>query len=477
MQSTRQYHIVGDEPLHRLRNPDKDRVLWIDSVCIFQADVAERNQQVAKMHKIYSNGVRNLIWLGPDDGTVISALESIRALNEDMRAETDNFTTLTQWLYHKQAVLPSYTAAYESLNDYVVNAALLANFCDPDFGWFKKASTSTRPQGVLFALLDNLARFETRNPRDRIFGLLGLYQHLAAPPQPEPLLRIDYEKSTIDVFRDATMHSINEMGRLDPLSWVQHRVTTYGMLLHPTWVPSWHRKWDGKLDASLLSTFFNASLDHPIDIRTAKDPSKLRLTGLLVDGQGASVVDDLTDVCLDSGALPQFFNQAFSLWENLTDNETPDTASLAMTLIAGRDSRNQAATSEILDGFRDFQRRLQTSPRPPRRRRSLTQHPITLPRHQHTPVCRYREACWNACHRRRFFTTRGGRFGIGPQVMQTGDVVVVLYGGQWPFVLRPVDGSTAYELVGQCYVHDVMFGEAMERHKAKGGEDVVFDIL
>jgi hypothetical protein len=45
--------------------------------------------------------------------------------------------------------------------------------------------------------------------------------------------------------------------------------------------------------------------------------------------------------------------------------------------------------------------------------------------------------------------------------MQAGDVVVVLYGGRTPFLLRRKDDGT-WILVGECYVHGMMNGEVFD---------------
>ncbi|KAG4433772.1 hypothetical protein IFR05_010739 [Cadophora sp. M221] len=46
-----------------LGNP-KNRVLWIDAICINQLHILERNDQVHRMRRIYGNAVTVLIWLG-----------------------------------------------------------------------------------------------------------------------------------------------------------------------------------------------------------------------------------------------------------------------------------------------------------------------------------------------------------------------------------------------------------------------------
>jgi hypothetical protein len=65
-----------------------------------------------------------------------------------------------------------------------------------------------------------------------------------------------------------------------------------------------------------------------------------------------------------------------------------------------------------------------------------------------------------ASTRRRFFRTGEGYYGIGPLIIKEGDVVCVLLGGRTPFILRRVGDD--YSLVGECYVHGFMHGEAID---------------
>jgi hypothetical protein len=53
--------------LRRLRLPERDRVLWVDAICINQHDVPERNKQVHLMRDIYRVCRNVVIWLdGPE---------------------------------------------------------------------------------------------------------------------------------------------------------------------------------------------------------------------------------------------------------------------------------------------------------------------------------------------------------------------------------------------------------------------------
>ncbi|KAF5676678.1 WW [Fusarium circinatum] len=67
--------LVGDNAaaaLRRLRRKREKRVLWIDAICINQADVDEKNTQVPLMQKIYGQAKNVLVWLGePIEGSIL----------------------------------------------------------------------------------------------------------------------------------------------------------------------------------------------------------------------------------------------------------------------------------------------------------------------------------------------------------------------------------------------------------------------
>ncbi len=74
---------------------------------------------------------------------------------------------------------------------------------------------------------------------------------------------------------------------------------------------------------------------------------------------------------------------------------------------------------------------------------------------------------------RTFFTTVGGRMGLGSYHACVGDVVTVLLGCPFCIVLRPF--RQQYKLVGGAYVHGVMHGELV--HGAAQNQDVrVFEL-
>ena len=68
--------------LSHLRYVHRCRRLWVDGICIDQADVSERNHQVAKMADIFSASTTVLVWLGAEENTDSLALATIGLCKE-----------------------------------------------------------------------------------------------------------------------------------------------------------------------------------------------------------------------------------------------------------------------------------------------------------------------------------------------------------------------------------------------------------
>lgn len=80
---------------------------------------------------------------------------------------------------------------------------------------------------------------------------------------------------------------------------------------------------------------------------------------------------------------------------------------------------------------------------------------------------------------RRLYVTERGYVGLGPRTMQPGDVVVVLYGGTVPHVLRHQDFDSDEEeeewsYIGEAYCDGIMDGELLEGRDAS--ESTLFRI-
>ena len=55
-----------DSALRNLRDNDVARTLWVDAICINQADETEKGHQVAMMREVYRNAIEVRIWLGEE---------------------------------------------------------------------------------------------------------------------------------------------------------------------------------------------------------------------------------------------------------------------------------------------------------------------------------------------------------------------------------------------------------------------------
>jgi hypothetical protein len=66
---------------------------------------------------------------------------------------------------------------------------------------------------------------------------------------------------------------------------------------------------------------------------------------------------------------------------------------------------------------------------------------------------------------RRIMRTRNGYIGLAPRYAEPGDWIGVFKGGNFPLVIRP-DGPH-WQLIGECYVHGIMNGEAWDDEKCE----------
>lgn len=62
----------------------------------------------------------------------------------------------------------------------------------------------------------------------------------------------------------------------------------------------------------------------------------------------------------------------------------------------------------------------------------------------------------------RLFITSNGCLGLGPQYMVEGDEVYLLLGARTPFVLRKIPSEDQYMFIGYAYIHGFMHGEMAE---------------
>jgi len=281
----------------------------------------------------------------------------------------------------------------------------------------------------------------------------------------------DYRQPLKYVICNAAKLAIEELRRLDPLLYVCHRTTDE--LEHdplPTWVPKWHRKQDLNLDHFPLNfKKFRASQESEPCIQPAGIDS---LESLIVDGFSLDKVQNLTeafsqnDLYTDDHLLTLLHSA-----ERLVAGVVNVPGGLEHTLVASLDHRMIPMSQEqSTRGYRALIKHLAGKSTTP----SFDRHEDNA---EFNAIRAYREALVRWMRNRRFFVTKLGYIGTGPQVVQRGDLVTILYGSGMPIILRQLRQTESYAVVGQAYVFGEMFGEAVEAHKKVGSKDTRFTLV
>lgn len=80
--------------LHRalcaLRRKDVPTVLWVDAICIDQAKIEERNDQVRLMTDIYRNAREVVAWLGEENDATESDIHSLQVCDERFKGKAED---------------------------------------------------------------------------------------------------------------------------------------------------------------------------------------------------------------------------------------------------------------------------------------------------------------------------------------------------------------------------------------------------
>ena len=311
-------------------------------------------------------------------------------------------------------------------------------------------------------LLKQLWHFKGRksgNPRDKVFAILGICKDLKSED-----VTIDYSASVARIYSEVSKFIVIRDRSLKLLSACQ----SYGSVITdlPSWAPDWSidaryrptrpiSSWiaDGQSDMFNASGSFTARVDISADLRT------MSVQGLRVgkiSALGAHLGNDG-----DTEETPETLKRMFSLfrtWWPLARTHTPDFTpsgerrfdAFWRTVITDMNSFGQKATqSEEGAQFRSWMAVPSTAYEPEELvAGSWVQEYLSF-------VASFQQATQN----RRFFVTYEGHMGLGPRLTNRGDLVCVLLGSQVPFVLRQV--GDCFVLVGECYCHGVMEGEAV----------------
>ncbi|KAL8365319.1 hypothetical protein RB595_004224 [Gaeumannomyces hyphopodioides] len=340
--------------------------------------------------------------------------------------------------------------------------------------------------------LQRARHLQAGDPRDQVYAFLGHFSKYTGSPALAEI-KADYSRPVKDIFYDLAIRELEGTDSLLLLSACYQvpalprriRETDLGL---PSWVPDWRRP-----ALHMLSSPVEwAAGDSLPRLRVDAARGRLYIRGLRVDSldftswtfQGNAF--GIHRAHLSRPPLEILWRDAcghgdaqFSL-ERRCSATNGDAAFLALTQTLSNAGGGFVVPADkcLADGAAYLVRTL--GPRAAE---------LVTPELQQIAA---RGDAFQWCHKatlvtrnRRFaITVSEGRYVIGPGEMMPGDVVVVLYGGATPFVLRRVGRETetgeekeedaTWKLIGECYVHGIMDGEVLVR---KGAEEEEFVIV
>ncbi|KAH7067182.1 heterokaryon incompatibility protein-domain-containing protein, partial [Paraphoma chrysanthemicola] len=303
--------------LHRLRNESFPRLMWIDAICINQADLRERATQVQYMSTIYSSAGRVLVWLGEeaDDSTrLFAAIEAVAM--ESRRVQTARtkrvprqplVALLKRPWFHRVWILQEMAAARQLVvicgeakltgSTFVQGLASAKNWTDPFLrhlgttvlymmSWDVPSivPTTLSPTALVAAsptrlgilplglLLEKFHLHEASDRRDKIFALLGMCEdeELAGT-----VLKPDYTQPWSSVFKSAIQYLLGtdcsiytwddqEQAVIIGYGWSLGRVGAISETSEIVRVTSWHfsgpRDWGNTWNVSWQNQTYCKSL-------------------------------------------------------------------------------------------------------------------------------------------------------------------------------------------------------------------------
>ncbi len=479
--------------LWAIRRQNLTLTIWVDALCINQEDVMERNSQVLLIPQIVQGASETIVWLGLSTEDSDFAMDFVGRYDEFITKGLEGSAILAL----KQALISLFTRPWWS-RVWVVQEAILSksvvaicgssstpfekfvglrNFqpsqessrdfqsliqpvADMPFGdvlwlWDQLNTEVLNGTATLLSIMIAIRRLHCADARDKVYAPLGLCRENGSS------ISVDYNKTYSQVYKEAMqLFLLNE--DIFPLYIIEEHLPTQISDL-PSWVIDW------------------------------SIPPVPR-TGFAFDGKGPRRA-------YRSGAFPGGFNQLLRIAEKPPDNEYfifregiqldtisqvgepfglagTNTATLELccsqwwrlyraglndvflhdpraqerfcrTLVANRlENFVEEPTKAFLQDFESWLESLHEIPSLP--------PDNTIDRlngRLNALICR-------SCSSRKFAVTRRGYQTLVPEKAQSGDAIVVLVGGDVPFVMRPCGGD--YILVGEAYVDGFMNGEALD---------------
>lgn len=514
------------DALRELRHRHNTRLLWADAICIDQMNLGERSHQVSQMANIFRSAQRVLVWLGKDDegdGEMAFSLPTAyaRKINDEVRRGFKGDLRELPWLEVDEQGLNAIAALFgrpwftrvwvlqevgvasevmmlcgpsEMPFQYAINFCCVAVFAaryarelttriapvtDAYFdiwttfesprSWITRMPISPRRDGgrsnmrLFSVVFTTFFGFQASDRRDGIYAMLG-HPVFDCAQKSDVLIRPDYTISIQELIRDITIAEMLKKKQLSLLSMVQH---TEDSILdsRPSWMP-WRLK---TAKQPIDWQCFTACDDLNASVEVRDDILKCR--GFQID-----VIAHAYDEIPNRGILSEsecvrrlslLKKDMMTVHGHSSSEEQVlrvlscilDCSSLAVPgdylSTENRDTKllsRVSILSKLVGQYAQDQVDLQGADR-------AETDPTTLYSAQEVAFI---QTAQNYCSDRKVFCTQRGYWGLGPDVLQPGDLCCVIYGGRVPYVLRPSKTGSGNRFLGECYVYGSMHGEALQ---------------
>ncbi|KAL9607488.1 MAG: hypothetical protein Q9167_007602 [Letrouitia subvulpina] len=465
--------------LRHLRYPDRQRMLWVDAISINQADNNERGQRVKRMSRIYPLSKNVIIWIGHEYEDSTHALETLRYFSEQVEyiishrwADAPNAQERDWW--RDGHTLPYDERTWNSISSllnrpwfervWVLQEALSCNRvllqCGRDsIPWVNvrrallvlRQKTTILPPRIrerLFPyarglMAPPLASSEhlllwTQNqkctePQDKIYGILGLLD-----PRIVAKIEVDY---SIPVWETYSRLVLAENEVYQKLNMLNHCNITTRCEGYPSRVPNWDITIEGANTGYLSTRRFYASARSSAAAKLIEPTSHLQVTGRRV-ATICRVSHNLT------GTFAEVIDEIFDWAPKEPRHDIYVSGELRID-----------AFVEVLVRGRTSDRARGDNPCPSIRRLSeLLTQAIASTELDDEVALAFKDCFFvNEC----LFTTKEGYLGVSAKGLREDDEVSVILGCDFPMILRPRNFNE-YEVVGSCFVHGLMLGEALK---------------
>ncbi|KAF5879651.1 putative heterokaryon incompatibility protein [Botrytis fragariae] len=492
--------------LHHLRLPLKPRRLWVDAICINQSDIKERNEQVTLMGEIYSLAKPALVWLGETfEGCkeAFDLMSKIAIASEDEIIEEESQTlfsfyielvkkewftrlwtiqelaladqeplvgcgfTWTTWsvlskVWQKVAMIEFTKMGMvmmecgdenENANKTAVSQGVRTSTIKIDLLNNLRTAVTDKKGEDLRDLLLNTVTSKATEPKDRIYGLLGMMSS-----SDRKAITVDYNRPLGTIYADAISHIFHKGRGPSFLSGLELAgpKPPFQYPAFPSWVP--------RLGSE---TLLHSTLYHPpgigvsgagstaINGHISPDLKTLYIRGLPIDtiaekftfGPDNECLTQLSHVeemvlkakdlaILHSHYRPYLhtFKTKEPVWRTLVTNK--------LYTGAGREVAPEAY-GEMYDIL------LNQNTQDHNTNRNIPSQDKDSSHNYIDKIRDYRLSLLNRLPNSAFFITTTGFYGVAPKAIEIGDQLAIWFGAAAPLVLR------RWDVKGQKPSHDV----------------------